>query len=144
MLFHQRDAIRGRVARQRRLGKMRIGGEEIFRLAVEVGEIAAPAAGDKNFLPQTFGQLENRDPTSAPARFDGAHQARCATTENQCVEGMDHGKSHIKQAEAGKTVLFQKALVDILLLQLVDLYPGHFPTVGSKIAVSFGANRDDF
>ena len=86
MLFDQRDEIGGRVAGQRRLGEMRIGGEEILGLAVEVGEIAAAAAGDENFLAQPVGVFEDRDAASALARFDGAHQAGCAATENQCVE----------------------------------------------------------
>ena len=90
MLFDQRDEIRGRVAGQRRLGEMRIGREEILGLAVEVGEVAAAAAGDENLLAQAVGVFEHGDAASALAGLDGAHQARCAAAENQCVEVMGH------------------------------------------------------
>ena len=86
MLLDQRDEIRGRVAGQRRLGEMRIRREEILRLAVQVGEIAAAAAGNQNLLAQSVGVLEDRDAASALAGLDGAHQARRASAENQCVE----------------------------------------------------------
>jgi len=51
---------------------------------------------------------------------------------------------HIKQAQAWKTVFFQQALVDVLLLQLIDLSARHFAAVGREVAVGFGADGDDF
>jgi len=39
-------------------------------------------------------------------------------------------RSHVKQAQARQAVFFQKALVDILFLQLLDLCCGHFAPVG--------------
>ena len=50
MLLDECKEIRRRVARQRRLREVGIRREEILGLAVEVGEIAAAAAGDENFL----------------------------------------------------------------------------------------------
>ena len=44
MSLDQRDETGRCVARQGRLGKVRIGGEEILRPAVQIGEIRAPAA----------------------------------------------------------------------------------------------------
>src|SRR6202140_2463645 len=143
MLLHQRNEILRRVAGKQRLGKMRIAGEKILRPAVEVGEIAAPTARDENLLSQLVCTFEYRDATAALARLNGAHQACCAAAENQCVEGMDHRQSHIKQAEARKLIFFQQSFVDILLLQLVDLRPGHLRSVWSKIAVGLSANVDD-
>ena len=52
---------------------MRIGGEEVFYAAVEIGEVAAATAGDQNFLPQAVGMFEHRDAAAAFASFDGAH-----------------------------------------------------------------------
>ena len=86
MLFDQRDEIGGSVAGQRRLGEMGIGGEEIFGLAVEVGEVAASAAGDEDFLAEAVGVFEDGDAASALAGFDGAHEAGGSATEDQCVE----------------------------------------------------------
>ncbi len=90
VLFDQRDEIGWGVARQGRLGKMRIGGNEILGLAVEVGEIAPPAARNQDFLAQSVGALEHGDTAAALAGFDGAHQAGRAATEDECVEGMGH------------------------------------------------------
>jgi hypothetical protein len=54
-----------------------------------------------------------------------------------------YSELHVKQTEPRQTVLFQQALVDVLLLQLIDLCSGHFPAIGSEIAVGFGADRDE-
>ena len=51
MAFDQGDEIGRRVTGQRRFGEVRIGGDKIFRTAMKIGEIAAAAAGDKDFLP---------------------------------------------------------------------------------------------
>jgi len=50
---------------------------------------------------------------------------------------------HIKQAQAREAVFLQQALVDVLLLQLLDLCTGHLAAVGSEVAVGFGANGND-
>jgi hypothetical protein len=57
---------------------------------VQVSEVATSAAGDQNFLAEAIRVFENGDAASALAGFDGAHQAGCAATENESVEGMDH------------------------------------------------------
>ena len=90
VFLDQRDEICGSVAGQRGLGKMRIGREEIFGLAVEVGEVAAAAAGDEDLLADAVGVFEHRDAAAALAGFDGAHQTGGAAAENQCVEMMGH------------------------------------------------------
>jgi hypothetical protein len=51
VLRDQRHEIGGGVAGERRFGEVRVGGDKIFRPAIEVGEIAAPAAGDEDFFP---------------------------------------------------------------------------------------------
>jgi hypothetical protein len=58
---------------------MRIRGEKILGLTMNVGEIAAPSAGDENLFPQPLCAFENGDAATALARLDGTHQARCAT-----------------------------------------------------------------
>jgi hypothetical protein len=97
MLLHQREEIGWRVTSQGGLGKMRIGREEVVRLAADVREIAAAAAGDENLFAQTVGVFENRDPMLALAGLDGAHQARCPAAENECVETMSHGVNSLPQ-----------------------------------------------
>ena len=88
MFFDQGDEVAGRVTRQRRLREVRIRRKEIFRLAVNVGEVAAAAAGDEDLLARAIGVLEDGDAASALARFDGAHQSGGAGTKNDCVEAM--------------------------------------------------------
>ena len=52
---------------------------------MDVGEIAAPATGDENFLPQPLGTFEDGHSPSALARFDGTHQSGSAAAQNQSV-----------------------------------------------------------
>jgi hypothetical protein len=51
---------------------------------------------------------------------------------------------HIKKAETRQLVMFQQALVDVLLLQLIDLRSWHFATIRGEFTIGFGANRDQF
>jgi hypothetical protein len=57
---------------------------------MKIGEVAASAAGDHNFLAEAIGALEHRDAPSAFARFNRAHQAGRASTEHECIERMNH------------------------------------------------------
>jgi hypothetical protein len=70
---------------------MQIRGEEIFWLAMKVGEIAASAAGDQDFLAQAIRVFEHGDAAAALAGFDSAHESCGASSENECIEGMGHG-----------------------------------------------------
>src|SRR5580704_3691557 len=69
---------------------MRIRAKKMFRLAVKVREIAAPAAGNQYFLPGTLGALQHRHAPSAFASFDSAHQPRCASSKHDDVKFMNH------------------------------------------------------
>src|SRR5579863_2406996 len=90
VLFHQGDEIRRCVAGQRRFRKMGIGGDEVFGLAIKIGEIAASAAGDEDFLAGFVGSLENRDAAAALSGFDGAEETRGSRSEDQGVEVVGH------------------------------------------------------
>ena len=63
----QRDEVVLGVAGQRRFGEMRIGREEAVRRAMQVGEVAAPAAGDQDLLARLVGMVEQQHPAAAPA-----------------------------------------------------------------------------
>ena len=86
MLFDQRDEIRGRVTSQRGFREVFVSGNEILRLAIEIGEITTAAAGDQDFLADAFGMLQHGDTQSAFAGFDRAKQSRGAGAENHSVE----------------------------------------------------------
>ena len=72
---------------------MRIGGNKVFRLTVQVGEVAAAAAGNQNLFADTFGAFENGYAASALASLDGAHEAGCASAENDDVDVVGHVQS---------------------------------------------------
>ena len=82
MAFDQGDEIGGCVAGQRRFGKVRVRGDEIFRAAMKIREIAAAAAGDKDFFAGTRGAFKDGNAPPALPCFDGAHQAGGTSAEN--------------------------------------------------------------
>ncbi len=59
VLAHQIDKIPLGVARQRRFAEVRIGAEVSGWLNVEVGKIAAPAAGHQDFAPRFFAIIQH-------------------------------------------------------------------------------------
>jgi hypothetical protein len=146
VLLDQGNEVRRRIAGQGGLGKVWIRTKKSFWTAMDVGEVAAAAAGDENFLAQAIGAFEYRDATSASTSLDGAHQAGGASTKNQCVEGVGRHLqigSHVEQAKARNAMLFQQPFVDVLLLQLLDLCRRHFAPVGYEVVVGFGADIYD-
>ncbi len=87
MLFDEGKKITRCETGQCGFGEMRIGGEEIFGRGVDVGEIAAAASGDENFLADTVSMFDHRNTPAALACFDRAEEAGSASTKNQNVEG---------------------------------------------------------
>jgi len=86
MFLDEGEKVHGGVAGEGRFGEVGIRGEEILRLAMNVCEIAAAAAGDEDFLADAVGVLEDGDAAAALARFDGAQQAGSAAADYQNVE----------------------------------------------------------
>src|ERR1035441_1581635 len=74
--------------RQRRLAEVRISGEKVVRPAMQIGEIATPAAGNEDLLANAIGVLQHGDPAATLAGFEGTHQSGCAAAENNHVEGL--------------------------------------------------------
>ena len=75
VLFDQGEEILWRVARQGGPAEMRVFGKETIRRAVQVGEIAASAAGDEDFFAGAFGVVEHHHAAAALAGGECAHQA---------------------------------------------------------------------
>ncbi len=86
VLFDKGEEVGGRVAGERGLGEVGILGEEIFRAAVDVGEVAAASAGDEDLLAGARGALKNGYAAAAAAGFDGAHESGGACSEDKGVE----------------------------------------------------------
>jgi hypothetical protein len=53
---------------------------------MQVGEVAASAAGDQDFLADAVGMFEHNDATAALAGLDGTHQAGSAASQDDHVE----------------------------------------------------------
>ena len=82
VFFDEGDEIGGGVTREGGFGEVRIFGEEVFWLGVEIREVAAAAAGDEDFLADFFGAFEEDDAAAAFSGFDGAQETGCAGTED--------------------------------------------------------------
>jgi hypothetical protein len=79
------DEIARCVTGERGAGEVRIGGEELFGGAAEVGEIAAAAAGDQDLFADAIGVIEDKDAAATLACGDGGHETRCASAEDEDV-----------------------------------------------------------
>ncbi len=72
MCVYQFDEIPLSITRQRRFGEMGVGADEGIRRAVHIGEIAAPAARNADFLARCFGVIHDQ---YRSARVGRAHHA---------------------------------------------------------------------
>ena len=53
---------------------------------MQVGKVAAPAAGDQNLFADALSALQHGHAASALAGFNGAHQAGRTSAENDYIE----------------------------------------------------------
>ena len=91
VFFDEGDEIGGSVAGEGGFSEMRIFGEEVFRLGVEIREVAATAAGDENFLADFFGSFEEHDAAAAFTSFDGTEETGGAGAEDDYVKVVHPG-----------------------------------------------------
>jgi hypothetical protein len=63
---------------------------EAFRRAMEVCEIAAASAGDKDLLARAIGPFQDCDAPAAFAGLDSAHQAGGSGAQNYGIKFVDH------------------------------------------------------
>ncbi len=92
MTFDQREEVRRRVAAQRRLGEMGVGREIAVWRGVDVGEIAAAAAGDQDLLAGLVGVIEDEEALTALPGRRRAHEARSASAEDDGVKLIGCGR----------------------------------------------------
>ena len=81
----QLDEVRRGVARQRRLGEMRVGRKVAVGRGVDIGKVAPPAAGDQDLAANFIIVIEQQHPPSALAGGGGAEQPGGAGTEDDGV-----------------------------------------------------------
>src|ERR1700689_2218476 len=85
MLLDQLKEIGRSVASKRRLGKVRIGREEVFGGGVQVGEVTAAAPGDEDFFTNAISMLQQENTTAAPTGMHGAEESGGAAAHNKHV-----------------------------------------------------------
>ena len=83
--LHQRNEMLRRVARQCGAAEVRILRQEILRLAMPVGEVAAPAAGDADFLGQLARMLDQQYAAAALPDLRRAHHPGGARADDDGV-----------------------------------------------------------
>ena len=64
---------------------MRVGREKTFRRRVDIGEIAAPAAGDQDLLADPLGVLDEQHPATALTGNGRTHQSGGAAAKNDDI-----------------------------------------------------------
>src|SRR5579862_424563 len=72
MLFDQSNEVSGRIPCQRGFYEVWIRGYEMFRLAIDIGEITSATARNENLFAGTLGVLDHGD---AASPFAGLHRA---------------------------------------------------------------------
>jgi hypothetical protein len=88
MFFDQGNEIRRRIPGQRGFCEVRVRGDEVFRRAIKIGEITAPAAGDENLLAGAIRAFQKRDPAPTFAGFDCAHEPGSSGAKNYSITMM--------------------------------------------------------
>ncbi len=102
VLFHQRDEVGRGIARQCTLAEVRILGQEVGRRGVDVGEVAAAAARDTDFLGQLAGVVDQHHALAALGRRGRAHHAGGARAD-YCYIKLCHASSNSISCPRRKT-----------------------------------------
>ena len=92
VFFNQRDEVRRFVPGQGGFREVGIRGIEVFRPAMEVGEIAAASAGDEDLFTRAIGPFQDGDAAAAFARLDRAHQPGGSGAQNYRIKFVDHDR----------------------------------------------------
>src|SRR5579864_1348939 len=110
VFFHQRNKIGRRVTGQGGLGKVRIGGDKVFRTAMQVGKVAAPAARDEDLFADALSPLQYRHAAATLTGFNGAHKAGSSSAENDDIKTLHRNDDPLsvsrtvyRQAKRGPT-----------------------------------------
>ena len=82
MFFDEIEKVRGSETGERGFGEVRVSGNEVFRPALSVSEIAAATAGNEDFLADAFGMLQDSYAAAALPCLNSAKEAGGASAEN--------------------------------------------------------------
>ena len=69
---------------------MGVAGDIVVGADIGIGEITAATTGHQDLFAGFVGMVEHQDVPTAFTRFNGAHQASCAGTDDQhvCINGL--------------------------------------------------------
>jgi hypothetical protein len=81
MLLDECDEINGRVTSQGRLSEVWIGGDEILRARIQIGEVASPASRDSNLLTNPLSMFKDNHAAAAIAGFNRTKKT-CRSTSD--------------------------------------------------------------
>ena len=85
VFLDQRNEIAGRVARKRGFAEVRICRKKVGGVRMNISEVAAAAAGDRDLLADSIGVLQDQNLASAFACFNRAKQTRSATADDNDI-----------------------------------------------------------
>src|SRR5580698_6367246 len=85
MALYHLDKICRREASQGGLGKVRIGGEKVFRGSVQVGEVAPAPTGDQDLFADAAGMFNQEDTLPSPACMNSTEKPRRAGAHDQNI-----------------------------------------------------------
>ena len=86
VLLHQRDKVARGVTGECRAAKVRVFRKEVLGSAVDVSEVAAPAARDADLLAELWRVLDQHSTAPALSRDRGAHHSGRAGADDNDVE----------------------------------------------------------
>ncbi len=115
--FDQRNEIGGGIAGEGRFGKMRVGGDKVLRGAIDVGEVAASAAGDENLFPDAGSVVEQAYPAATLAGLDGAHQSGGAGAQNDGIKSLFHA-DRSAAIDHRKLLAYHTSSTEIMAIQV--------------------------
>ena len=101
MALDHRDEVALGVAAERGFAEMRIGGEKALGRDLEVGEVAASAAGDQNFRARLRAMLEQQHAPAAPPRAHRAHHPGRAGAQHDDVERFHQRRRRPSRSRSG-------------------------------------------
>ena len=85
MRGHAFDEVPWSEAGKRRLGKMRVLRDEARSMCLQICEVAAPAAGDSDFLCCFFCMVENQDLSALARRLNAREKPRRTGSKDNYV-----------------------------------------------------------
>ena len=110
MPLHHVEEVARRVACERGAAEVLIGRQEPLRPAVQIGEVAAPAAGNQDLLAGLARMVQHHHAAPVPPGGECAHQAGGAGAQDDDVSGFHDPADVGRRRGAGQGPELARAL----------------------------------